>query len=115
MHEVSLVDALFDRVDAAIGQRPRAAVREVTVRLGALAGVERALFQAAFEGLRALRGYDDATLRLDEEAACWRCEACGGEEHAADGPRCAACGEAMELVAGDAIVLLRIEVEEVHV
>lgn len=64
MHEVSLVHALFDEADRAVGSHPPAAVRLVEVRVGARAGVEPDLFITAFECVRRERGYDAAALRL---------------------------------------------------
>src|SRR6185369_13956851 len=57
MHEVSLVQALFDQIDRAIEPHPPAAVRQLTVRIGTLAGVDGELFQTAFEGCKQERGY----------------------------------------------------------
>ncbi|HEU4577918.1 MAG TPA: hydrogenase maturation nickel metallochaperone HypA [Polyangiaceae bacterium] len=69
MHEVSLVQALFDQADRAIPPHPSADVRQITVRIGALAGVEQALFRSAFEGCKGDRGYANATLVLLEVPA----------------------------------------------
>lgn len=113
MHEVSLVHALFDQSDRALGAHPAAAVRLVRVRIGELAGVERELFETAFDGCRAERGYAAATLDVVPEAAAWRCRACG-VTLAPGGPlRCAGCGDAgdVALVAGDALFLDRLELE----
>jgi Zn finger protein HypA/HybF involved in hydrogenase expression len=66
MHEVSLVQALFDQADHALPPYPSAAVRQVTVRIGALAGVECALFRSAFDGCKDDRGYGNATLVIVE-------------------------------------------------
>ena len=111
MHEASLVESLFDQVDRAIGRHPRAAVREVTVRIGALAGVEAGLFRTAFDALRDGRGYGDAALVVVEERASWRCADCGNE--VADGAvlRCEGCGGRVTLAAGGEIILARVELE----
>ena len=69
MHEVSLVQALFDQADRAIPPHPSAGVRQVTVCIGALAGVECALFHSAFEGCKDERGYGNATLVIVEVPA----------------------------------------------
>lgn len=111
MHEASLVEALFDQVDRAIGRHPPAAVREVTVRIGALAGVEAVLFRTAFEGLRGDRGYGAATLAVDEERASWRCADCGGAVHEGGVLACEGCGGRVTLAAGGEIILARVELE----
>lgn len=69
MHEVSLVQALFDQADRALSPYPSADVRQVTVRIGALAGVECALFRSAFDGCKDDRGYGNATLVIVEVPA----------------------------------------------
>lgn len=113
MHELSLMHALFDAADAALGVHPRAAVRELRVRIGALAGVEPELFQAAFSDCREERGYAQAALKVVTEAARWACRVCAAPV-AEGGPLvCPRCGEDGEvaLVMGDALVLERIELE----
>jgi Zn finger protein HypA/HybF involved in hydrogenase expression len=85
MHEVSLVQALFDQADLAIPPHPSADVRQVTVQIGAFAGVECALFRSAFEGCKADRGSANAALEL------------------------------IEVPAGDQLILQRLELETRHV
>lgn len=112
MHELSLVHALFDEADRALGAHPRAAVRELHVRIGELAGVEPELFRTAFEDCHGERGYGGARLTIVHEPAAWRCRAC--EATLPSGPltcpRCADGGD-VHLAAGDALVLQRIELE----
>jgi Zn finger protein HypA/HybF involved in hydrogenase expression len=111
VHEVSLVEALFDQADRAIAPRAAAAVRLVTVRIGELAGVDTELFRAAFEGCRGDRGYGAAALEIVDELAAWRCGTCG-RPVAAGGPlRCAACDGIALLAAGGDLVLQRLELE----
>ena len=64
MHEVSLVHALFDQADRAMGRHAPRDVRLVRVRVGAMSGVEPELFATAFDGVRAERGYVAAELEL---------------------------------------------------
>ncbi|HEU5073628.1 MAG TPA: hydrogenase/urease maturation nickel metallochaperone HypA [Polyangiaceae bacterium] len=64
MHEVSLVHALFDQVDRALVEHSTAALLQVTVRIGTMAGVESELFQTAFDGTKAERGYPVVGLQV---------------------------------------------------
>ena len=64
MHELSLVHALFDQVDRALAAHPAAALVQVIVRIGTMAGVECELFRTAFDGTKAERGYARAGLEL---------------------------------------------------
>ena len=111
MHEVSLVHALFDQADAAVAAYPRAAVRQVRVRIGALAGVEPELFRSAFDGSRRERGYPAAELALVWAPARYRCAECGGAMPGPGPSRCLACDGPARLESGGEIVLERIELE----
>ena len=112
MHEVSLVEDLFDQTDAAIHPHAPSDVREVTVRIGVMAGVDGILFRTAFEGCKGERGYDAASLTILVDEAEWACERCGAGGAPEEGPlRCAACDGAARLRAGDALILQRLELE----
>jgi len=111
MHEVSLVHALFDQVDRAIEPHPRAGVRQLTVRIGELAGLDAELFRTAFDGCKTERGYAAADLEIIAESASWQCESCGTAV-AQGGPlRCAACDGCARLSAGGELILQRVELE----
>lgn len=111
MHEVSLVEALFDQADRAIAPHPATAVRQVRVRIGELAGVDHELFRTAFEGCKTGRGYPAAALEIVGEPAAWACEICGTCIAAAEPLRCAACDGNARLAAGGDLVLQRLELE----
>jgi len=112
VHEVSLVEALFDQADRAIAPRAAATVRQVTVRIGELAGVDAELLRIAFEGCKVGRGYAGAALEIQIERAAWRCRTCG-EAIAPGGPlHCAACEGVAQLAAGGDLILQRLELEE---
>jgi len=115
VHEVSLVQSLFDQVDRAIAPHPSRAVRDVKVRIGALAGVDPELFRTAFEGCRADRGYEAAALEIVLEDAAWTCRSCGAAV-VGEGPlRCLACEGEARLSAGGDLMLDRVELEVVDV
>jgi hydrogenase nickel incorporation protein HypA/HybF len=111
VHEVSLVEALFDQADRAIAPRAPAAVRKVTVRIGELAGVDEQLFRTAFDGCKTDRGYTEASLEIIGEAAVWICGACRGAIPAGAVLRCAACDGTARLDAGGDLILQRLELE----
>ena len=111
MHEVSLVDALFDQADRAISPHPPTAVRQVTVRIGSLAGVETELFRTAFEACKGERGYAAASLQIIEEKAAWRCAECGAVIQQGAALRCASCDGQATLAAGGELILQRVELE----
>ncbi|MFO0729253.1 MAG: hydrogenase maturation nickel metallochaperone HypA [Myxococcota bacterium] len=111
MHEVSLVHALFDQADRAIAPRPAGAVRALTVRIGAQAGVDPELFKLAFEGCKLERGYGGAALAIVLERAIWRCAGCGAPVEDGEVLACAACAGEVRLSQGGDLVLDRLELE----
>jgi hydrogenase nickel incorporation protein HypA/HybF len=115
VHEVSLVEALFDQTDRAIAPHPPASVRQLTVRIGELAGVDAELFRTAFAGCRLERGYGAAGLELVLERAAWRCSTCDLAVTGGGPLRCALCSGEATLMAGADIVLDRVELEVVDV
>ncbi len=111
MHELSLCEALFDQIDAAVASQRSPVVRLVRLRVGELAGLEPELFRSAFEVTRGDRGHAAAELVIAFEAAVWACRACGAEVARGEALRCAACGGEARLARGGDMVLERIELE----
>jgi hydrogenase nickel incorporation protein HypA/HybF len=115
MHEASLVGALLAQLrrerDRAAAAHPGAVVREVHVRIGALAGVEPDLFRSAFDLLKADGGAPEATLHLTVEAEAWRCPLCGGGASPGARLRCPTCDVGLVLAAGGELFLDRLELE----
>jgi len=111
MHEYSIVSALLDRIEAEARSRGASSVASIRVAIGVQAGLDPDLLRSAFELARAGTPCAEATLELRAIAAEWRCRACGGELPLAGPRRCPACGSPGRLVAGDEIVLERLELE----
>ena len=110
MHEYSIVQSLVDSVEAAVGKRD-ASVQRVEIAIGELAGVDCALLTTAFEVFRGGTLCEHATLAIDRVTARWQCPHCGGEVARGGFLRCVLCDAPARLVAGDEIVLQRIELE----
>ena len=110
MHEYSIVQSLVDSVEAAVGNRD-ASVQRVEIAIGELAGVDCALLTTAFEVFRGGTLCEHATLSIDRVTARWECQRCGGEVSRGGFLRCVLCDTPARLVAGDEIVLQRIELE----
>jgi len=109
VHEYSLVAALVERVEAEAGARGE--VRRVHVRIGELAGVEIELFRTAYETFRAGSLLAGAELVVLPVEARWDCSRCGSAIARGARLACPACGSAARLVAGDEMILDRIEME----
>jgi Zn finger protein HypA/HybF involved in hydrogenase expression len=67
MHELSLIHALFDEADRALGIHAAHQVQQITLRVGRHAAVEPDLLLTAFQVARELRGYGAATLVLEAD------------------------------------------------
>jgi hydrogenase nickel incorporation protein HypA/HybF len=111
VHEYSIVSALLDRVGAEVRARGAVSVGAVTVALGRQSGVDPGLLRSAFELARAGTPCAGAELELREIDCRWECRSCGGEAAAERPLRCPSCGGPTRLVAGDEIVLERLELE----
>jgi hydrogenase nickel incorporation protein HypA/HybF len=111
MHEWSLVHALLQRVTAEAAAREATAVTRIRVRIGDLAGVERELFRLAFASFRERTPAASAELDIVAVAARWACPRCGEAPAAGAALRCGSCSLPARLVAGDEIVLDRVEME----
>jgi len=110
MHEYSHVSAMVDRVEREARARSAVAVHRLGVRIGALSGVEPELFEKAFTLVR--QGLlENAALDIRRAEAAWACPVCGDAVEKGGVLRCAACGAAAKLVAGDEILLEQIEME----
>lgn len=111
MHEYSIVSSLVDRVAQAVAAHPGAVAKKLHVQIGALAGVELDLLRTAYDTFRPHTACEAADLAIDEVPADWRCTGCA--RPIANGAilRCPECGHPARLVAGDDIILERIEME----
>ena len=64
MHEYSLMQAMFDRIEDVIAAQRARSVRRVRVRIGTQAGVEPVLFQTAYDVFRVNTMCGDAPLEI---------------------------------------------------
>jgi len=111
MHEVSLVHALFDQVDRALVGHADAALLQLSVRIGAMAGVEHELFRTAFEWTKEERGYPRARLDILVEDVAYACAECGAALATCAPFRCSSCDGRARLTHGDSLILERMELE----
>lgn len=111
MHELSIAQALLDRVAAEAEARGAFAVHRIYVRLGELAGVEGVLLSSAFSLCRERTVCAGAALEIEAVPASWVCGSCGRAIEPGAVLRCPDCGHAARLSAGDEIILEHIEME----
>ena len=111
MHEYSIVSSLVDRVAQTLALHPGAVAKKLHVRIGELAGVELDLLRTAYTTFRPHTACEAAELAIDEVPADWRCTGCARPITNGAVLRCPECGRPARLVAGDDIILERIEME----
>jgi hydrogenase nickel incorporation protein HypA/HybF len=79
MHEYSIVQAMFDQIEAQAHQRRAIAVKRVFVRIGRSAGVDVPLLKTAYDTFRVKTICDDAPLEVDEVPEVWPCPSGHGD------------------------------------
>jgi hydrogenase nickel incorporation protein HypA/HybF len=109
LHEYSIVQALIERVEQEAVARGAKRVVRLWVRLGELSGVEPQLLATAYDTFRERTICEGAPMELDRVPASWECRRCACPVRGA--LRCGQCNGPAALVAGDEIVLSRIEME----
>jgi hydrogenase nickel incorporation protein HypA/HybF len=111
MHETSIVQALLEQVESQARAHKASSVQKVTLRLGELAGVEAELLVTAFDVYREQTVAKGAALEIVRVPALYRCPRCSREVHRGDFLQCPDCAVGARLIAGDEIVLERLEME----
>jgi hydrogenase nickel incorporation protein HypA/HybF len=111
MHEYSIVQAMFDTIEATAARKHAVAVTRVRVRIGAAAGVDVSLLRTAYETFRVNTLCDGAPLEIDEVPLRWACPDGHGDIAAGRPLRCERCGRAARMAEGDEMVLERLEME----
>ncbi len=113
MHELSVVQGLFERLAEEVKPYGDCRVTLVRLRVGVLSGVVPELLRSAFEACRKGTFAESAVLEIDVTKPVFRCRACGGESFREElDYSCAKCGSRdVELVSGDELILEKLEVE----
>jgi hydrogenase nickel incorporation protein HypA/HybF len=109
VHEYSIVQALIERVEQEATARGARRVVKLWVRLGELSGVEPGLLATAYDTFSERTICEGAPMELDRVPASWACRRC--ERPTSGALRCERCSAPSALVAGDEILLSRIEME----
>lgn len=112
MHELSICEALISQVEAIAIERS-ACVRQVRVGVGPLSGVEPQLLEFAYPLACAGTRAEGSQLNIERTEVTVRCRKCGTRSAATPNHLvCPACGDwATELLSGDELLLLQVELE----
>ncbi len=114
MHEISLVQGLFQQLEELAQQNDATRVLKVSMKIGPLSGVVEDSFRFGFEILSAendlVRG---AELVIETTTVIYRCTQCDNTIQSATRPdSCQSCGELFLLAeGGDELVLEKVEME----
>src|SRR5512143_2099783 len=111
VHEMSIVQALLERVEEQAAAHAARSVARVELALGALSGVEPELLRTAWELARTPTRCAAAELVVRAVPAAWACARCARPLVTGERLRCPDCGAPARLAAGDEIVLERLELE----
>jgi len=112
MHELAICQALIVQIEDIAGKRA-GRVRQVYLGIGPLAGVEPRLLADAYPLVCAGTIAEGSQLEIEETDIRVRCRVCSAETMATPNRLiCRACGDwHTDLIAGDELLLLRIEFE----
>jgi hydrogenase nickel incorporation protein HypA/HybF len=111
MHEYSIIQALFARIEEEARKRNARAVKLVRVSIGELSGVETELLATAYRTFRERTICEDAPLEILPVAARWACPRCARRIERGEMLRCLSCDVPAHLTEGEEIILERIEME----
>jgi hydrogenase nickel insertion protein HypA len=112
MHELSLAAGILETIGKLVPQA--AAVREVHVTVGPLAGVSAEALEFGFGELARQDGFAHARLVIATPGVKLRCSGCGAQRESGFPPGpCPACGSAENaILSGTEFTLDSIEVED---
>lgn len=113
MHELSIAQALVERVEAVAARERATRVVRVAIVVGALSGVDPDALMAAFPLVAEGTTAAGAELLIERVPARVRCRACGHEAATCESfIGCAACGSRdVELVSGRELDIRSVELE----
>lgn len=117
MHELSVCQALLTQVESVAREQNARQVLSVSLGIGPLSGVEPALLSQAWPLAAAGTVADNAELLIEERPVRVRCSQCGKDSDAtANRLLCAHCGDwRTQLLSGDDLLLLQVELETAYV
>ena len=115
MHEMSICQGLMSQVEQIARGRGARRVHNIVLSIGPLSGVEPQLLSHAFEIARMGTVAETAELEIETGPVVVECRTCGSSGEAqANRLLCPSCGSwQVNLVQGDELLLLRLEISEI--
>jgi hydrogenase nickel incorporation protein HypA/HybF len=110
MHELAVCQDLLRQVQQIAADNGASCVDQVTLRIGALSGVEAPLLQRAFTVARAGGVAESAELLIETGPVRVRCRSCGANNEVAPNRLlCAACHDwQVDVISGEELLLMRV-------
>jgi len=114
MHEMSIMSSLFRILQEKAKEQKAKRILAITIRVGALAGVEPDLLTFAFEAFAQGTNAEGAKFIVNKSEMIGRCRSCRNEKFEFDRfvltcPRCESLD--VEVLGGDELLVERMEVE----
>ncbi len=111
MHELSIAQALIEKIIALAREQGAESVSEVHVEVGALSGVNPEALEMAFPVAAEETAAKDAKLVIQKVSAAGKCASCGNQyDFEPLAPVCSRCGSAeLEIKEGRQLLLKRVE------
>ena len=115
MHEMSICQGLINQVEQIAQERGASRVDSIVLLIGPLAGVEPILLGRAFEIARLETVASEVELEIETGPVVVECRICGGSGEAqVNRLLCPNCGGwQVNLIQGDELLLLRLELSEI--
>lgn len=116
MHEMSICQGLMDQVERIAAEQNASRVDSISLSIGPLSGVEPDLLKRAYEVARLHTVAENAELEIRTGPIVVECRSCGASGEAqVNRLLCPACGNwQVNLVQGDELLLLRLEVSGIN-
>jgi len=112
MHEFSIVSSLLDLCEKNAEENEAKKVTKVEVKIGKLSGVEPHLLQTAFDTFKEKTICHNAEFILHLQDLVVRCNDCGEESTLGKNTfACPHCEGAVEVLDGEDMYLMRLEME----
>jgi hydrogenase nickel incorporation protein HypA/HybF len=114
MHEMSLAQALLERIDEMARRANAARVLRVRIRVGEWAGVDAESFRFAFDLLTEASPYRGLILEIESVRPTMQCNRCGRDAPAHPFlTRCDACGsDDVRLTGGREFLIRELEIDD---
>ena len=116
MHEMSICQGLMDQVERIAAEQNASQVDSISLSIGPLSGVEPDLLKRAYEVARLQTVAENAELEIQTGPIVVECRSCGASGEAqVNRLLCPSCGDwQVNLVQGDELLLLRLEVSGIN-